>query len=195
LGCNYGELLQELRTKGITASGVEFSPTAVGYCTKMGLNVEEARLEDLHIPSGRYRTVVLSHVLEHIADPVGLLTRVAASLPYNGTIVICVPNLTSPVRTIFGAHWHGWDPPFHLVHYDETSLRRVCELSGLSVVQVIKRVIPEDFRRSMLLWRGHKGRYLLFRILCIPATYILTLLGFGSYLLVTARPAGSAGAH
>ncbi len=188
LGCNQGELMEELREKGLKVSGVEFSSPAVAKCKRLGLDVREARLEDFMIPNGQFKTVVLSHVLENLVDPVQVLARIAESLGEDGSVVICVPNVDSPIRRLFGPHWHGWDPPFHLVHYDEDSLCQVCELAGLPETHVVKRMLPEDVRRSLLLWRGNHGRYLLLRAMTVPVLMFLTWLGFGSYLLVTARP-------
>jgi 2-polyprenyl-3-methyl-5-hydroxy-6-metoxy-1,4-benzoquinol methylase len=187
LGCNQGELLEELRDKGLNASGVEFSPEAVAWCRNLGLDVVEGGVEDFEIERGKFRTIVLSHVLEHLADPVRVLKRIASSLDETGTLVICVPNVDSPTRRLFGPNWHGWDPPFHLVHYDEATLRAVCKRAGLTVTRTVKRMIPEDVRRSLLLWQGRSGRHLLLRGLTIPVLAFLTLFGFGSYLLVTAK--------
>ena len=187
LGCNQGELLEQLRDKGLEACGVEFSPEAVSWCKNLGLDVVEGSLEDFEIQPGTFRTIVLSHVLEHLADPVRLLKRVASSLGDEGRLVICVPNVNSPTRRLFGPNWHGWDPPFHLVHYDEASLRAACKLAGLSVTRTVKRMIPEDVRRSLLLWQGRNGRHLFLRAVTIPILALLTMLGFGSYLLVTAK--------
>jgi len=187
LGCNRGELIEELLARGLEASGVESSPAAVSYCKMRGLQVQQARLEDFRIPRGQYRTVVLSHVLEHLQDPVGVLKDVAASLPDDGSVVICVPHVRSPMRWLFGAHWHGWDPPFHLVHYDSRSVSAVCDMAGLEVVKIAKRMIPDDLRRSLLLWRGKSGRQLVLRVLSVPVLCSLSCFGFGSYLLVTAK--------
>ena len=187
LGCNQGELLEELRDKGLEACGVEFSPEAVAWCKNLGLDVVEGSLEDFEIQPGKYRTIVLSHVLEHLADPVRLLKRIASALDDEGRLVICVPNVDSPTRPLFGPDWHGWDPPFHLVHYDEASLRATCKLAGLSVTRTVKRMIPDDVRRSLLLRQGQSGRHLLLRAVTIPVLAFLTMFGFGSYLLVTAK--------
>ena len=187
LGCNQGELLEELRDKGLEACGVEFSPVAVAWCRNLGLNVVEGSVEGFEIEPGEFRTIVLSHVLEHLADPVGVLKRIASSLDAEGKLVICVPNVDSPTRRLFGPNWHGWDPPFHLVHYDEATLRAVCGRAGLTVTRTVKRMIPEDVRRSLLLRQGRSGRHLVLRGLTIPVLAFLTMFGFGSYLLVTAK--------
>ncbi len=187
LGCNQGELLEELRDKGLKAFGVEFSPEAVTWCKNLGLDVVEGSLEDFEIQPGKFRTIVLSHVLEHLADPVRLLKRIASALGDEGRLVICVPNVDSPTRRLFGPDWHGWDPPFHLVHYDEASLRAACKLAGLSVTRTVKRMIPEDVRRSLLLRQGRSGRHLFFRAATIPVLAFLTMFGFGSYLLMTTK--------
>ena len=82
LGCNQGELLEELRDKGLEACGVEFSPEAVSWCKNLGLDVVEGSLDDFEIQPGTFRTIVLSHVLEHLAAPCTFLVgslRVSAT--------------------------------------------------------------------------------------------------------------------
>jgi 2-polyprenyl-3-methyl-5-hydroxy-6-metoxy-1,4-benzoquinol methylase len=187
LGCNDGELMQALNLKGLQTFGVEFSPEAVEMCRRKGLHVEQADLENLDPPLGRFRTIVLSHVLEHLADPISVLKRVSRGLADGGVIVICVPNIDSPIRRIFGANWHGWDPPFHLVHYNERSLTNACDKAGLKVTRVIKRMIPDDLGRSLSLTRRKSGAHLLIRLVSTPALGALSMMRLGSYLLVTAR--------
>lgn len=189
LGCDKGILLQELKDRGFAVAGVEFSRDAVRECVARGFDVVEADLRSFSIEAGRYRTVILSHVLEHLSDPVQFLGRVAQRLRPDDNVVICVPHVKSPVRWLFGSHWHGWDPPFHLVHYEEATLRKACELAGLSVVAVGKRVIPDDFFRSLALASQKRHRRIILRICSVPIAVLLTVLGFGSYLLVTAKPA------
>lgn len=46
-------------------------------------------------PDGCFQTVVLGHVLEHVTDPVGLLSRVRGWLAPDGIIFAAVPNSRS----------------------------------------------------------------------------------------------------
>jgi SAM-dependent methyltransferase len=186
--------MEELKAKGFETFGVEFSSAAVATCRRKQLQVEEANLETLELPAGKFKTIVLSHVLEHLGNPVEILSRVKHGLADGGSIVICVPNVNSPMRTLFGSNWHGWDPPFHLVHYSPSSLKRVCENAGLRVTRIARRMIPDDLRRSLVLLEKRPKRHILVRIVAIPVLMGLSLLGFGSYLLLIAeRPSETSG--
>lgn len=46
-------------------------------------------------PSRKYSTIIMSHVLEHIAEPLDVLKRVALWLEPGGVVIISVPNAKS----------------------------------------------------------------------------------------------------
>jgi 2-polyprenyl-3-methyl-5-hydroxy-6-metoxy-1,4-benzoquinol methylase len=49
-------------------------------------------------PNGRFDTIILGHVLEHVIDPVGLLKQVKSWLSPSGRIFCAVPNANSVHR-------------------------------------------------------------------------------------------------
>jgi cyclopropane fatty-acyl-phospholipid synthase-like methyltransferase len=70
-GCGAGSLLQILPAGSI---GFEINPVAVDFCQKMGLNVFQLNKQDIFASlyqhaTKNYSTFVMSHVLEHIAEP------------------------------------------------------------------------------------------------------------------------------
>jgi SAM-dependent methyltransferase len=93
-GCGVGELLSRLPAGSM---GVEYNPVSVEYCRARGLDVayydgfaDNWSLSTL--PVGRaFRSVVISHVLEHLERPVEVLSRIlsaAASLGVERALVI-----------------------------------------------------------------------------------------------------------
>lgn len=192
LGCNGGELLAVLRRRGCEVHGVDSNPAAVDECHRKEIGADLSSLEDYEIPRGVYKCIVLSHVIEHLADPVELLIRVRKALAKDGRAVICLPNCRSPFRYLFGRHWHGWDPPFHMIHYDSRSLKAVLSAAGFVVARKRTHVMPDDFGRSLAIRCGSSKRRLLLRAALLPGCALLTLLGFGSYLLVEAAPVSDA---
>lgn len=52
----------------------------------------------LHRPTTRYNTIVASHILEHVSDPVGLLSRFRRWLRPGGRVLLAVPNANSVHR-------------------------------------------------------------------------------------------------
>lgn len=182
VGSGYGELLDALAARGTACVGLEFSPNLVAQCRARGHEVLEGDVRSAELPAGRYGTIVLSHVLEHLDDPVGALRKLRRALAPGGTIVVLVPHVGSPMRRLFGRYWHGWDPPFHLVHYTVSTLRMVAARAGLLVVRHKLAMSPEDLTRSLNLRSGVGRRRLLTRAVVLPAFKALGLAGFGSTL-------------
>ena len=98
--------------------GCELGPST-GYMTKMLINdfkeldiiegaadllekiPEYPNLKKYHslfedfIPKRKYDTIIMNHVLEHIAEPVELLKKLAALLSEKGVLLVGVPNAKS----------------------------------------------------------------------------------------------------
>lgn len=80
VGCGDGALLCELRRRGFGERlvGVEIAPAAVAIAQTRGLDAVEL-YDGAHLPAaaGEYELGILSHVLEHVPDPVALLAETA----------------------------------------------------------------------------------------------------------------------
>src|SRR5262249_42271987 len=75
----------------------------------------------------------VSHVIEHVRDPLATLRRVAALLKPDGTLYVATPNVESYGRRRCGEYWLGWDPPRHLFVFTPETLRHAAERAGLRV--------------------------------------------------------------
>lgn len=188
IGCGRGKLLQELLKCGYQASGLELSTEAVSDCLQKGLQVTQGSVETYEIPKNTYKCFVLSHSLEHFLEPIAILRKLKKSLSEDGKIVIAVPYARSPMITLFKNNWHGWDPPFHITHFDKVTIQKVCEEAGLQVKTIKVKGEPEDFTRSLILHTQQPRRYLILRALLLPIFWTIELFGSGSYLLVSAVP-------
>ena len=188
VGCDVGQLLLTLKARGIPASGIEVSPTAVERCRARGLDVTQGTVEEVDLPESGYRTITLSHVLEHFSDPVGVLKKLWRALEPGGRIVIAVPNHLSLVARVFGAHWHGWDPPFHLTHFEPSSLAKVLETAGFRFDSLFTRAIPEDVTRSLGNLIGRRMDALWIRAAFLPTWILGPLREVGELCAVAYRP-------
>jgi 2-polyprenyl-3-methyl-5-hydroxy-6-metoxy-1,4-benzoquinol methylase len=80
----------------------------------------------------RYDVILLRHVLEHIHDPVAMLSDMARHLADDGVLYIEVPNLDSAYVRLFAERSNALFVPFHLFHFNALSLSRVIERAGLT---------------------------------------------------------------
>ena len=187
VGCHIGDLLLTLKARGLEVSGIESSPSAIARCRARGLQVTQGTIEEVQLPDAAYQTITLSHVLEHVADPVAVLRKLYRALAPGGRIVIAVPNRAGLAARIFGRHWHGWDPPFHLIHFDRESLAGVLEAAGLAVDRVLTRGNPDDVTRSVRKMLGRRIDAFWVRAALLPPTWALGPLDLGGELCAVAH--------
>lgn len=132
VGCGNGGFLMIAQQAGWMVEGVDPDDAAVEACRKRGLNVHAGSAEDLRTQSAAYDLITLSHVIEHVHDPVALLRKLAALLKPDGQLWIDTPNLQSLGAQRFGRNWRDLDPPRHLVLFTPSSLRQALRAAGFS---------------------------------------------------------------
>lgn len=123
VGCASGGLLEYLQSLGWQTEGVEIDPVAVEQARLKKLQVRLGQLEDQGYPHNHFDVIVMSHVIEHIHDPLELLRECRRILKPNGRLVIITPNLESWGHQIFKSAWLALDPPRHLYLFTKQSLQ------------------------------------------------------------------------
>jgi len=100
---------------GWEVMGIEPDPIAARYAQGQGLEVVVGRLEDIKFEPESFDAITLSHVIEHISDPVHVFKVLSYALKPGGLLVSISPNPCGILSRIFGTSWRELDPPRHLV--------------------------------------------------------------------------------
>lgn len=96
-----GEMTRFLKNDFTYLDVVDGSAEYAEAAARQGENVTgHVSLFEEFEPTRRYDTIVMSHVLEHVADPVGVLRRAVGWLAPNGRILAIVPNADSLHRRL-----------------------------------------------------------------------------------------------
>ena len=132
IGCGNGEFLLRMRERGWDVWGVEPDPVAAEAARAVGIDVLASELPAEPIAGAPFDAITLSHVIEHVSDPVDLLARCRANLRPGGVVWVLTPNLDSPGRAAYGPAWVSWDAPRHLVLFTRASLVRALEEAGFA---------------------------------------------------------------
>jgi acetolactate synthase-1/2/3 large subunit len=129
IGCYDGYLLELLRRRGAAeCRGVEPSLRAAEAARRrFGLSVECAFFEDVELPAGGFDLVALSHVLEHVRDPLRVLHGVRRLLAPHGRVFVEVPNVLSP-RVPCVVNFFTFD---HLWNFSPRTLEALAGRAGL----------------------------------------------------------------
>lgn len=139
VGCGNGAFLELARAAGWSVQGMDFDGEAVAAARSVGLDVRQGGLELLEAEQpGSFARVTLSHVLEHVHDPVHWLRALHRVIQPGGTLWLQTPNIASLGHARYGADWRGLEPPRHLTLWTLDTLRQVLRQVGFRSVEALK---------------------------------------------------------
>ena len=136
VGCGSGWLLKNMKDLGWCVEGVDFDPVAVENAREEGLPVHFGSLEDQQYPSNYFDAITMSHLIEHVYNPLQLLRECYPILKPGGYLVVVTPNGESWGHRIFKNNWRGLEPPRHLHIFIIQSLRHLAEKAGFLKLKI-----------------------------------------------------------
>ncbi len=137
VGCGAGWMLSELKEAGWDAEGLERDAVAADVARKVsGCSVREGDFFTVGLALGSYDLITLSHVIEHLHDPLAALRRIQELLRPRGRAVLWYPNPESLLVRVFGAKWLEWDIPRHLVFPPAAAFSKVAGQFGLATLEL-----------------------------------------------------------
>lgn len=151
IGCCAGEFLNKARGLGFGVWGIDISHSAI-ETAKTIYNLKDVYAETADIFSKRqdiprFDAVTLFEVIEHLDNPLEVLTDVKKIMKRGGYLAFSTPD-----RECLG----GWRdvPPQHLFKWNEKNLRFMLNSLGFKVVTVIREPISSKY----FFYRLFKGR-------------------------------------
>jgi len=127
IGCGAGGILAAFRNAGSDAVGCDYGIDLLEFGRRAGLTLEAGSAASLK-PHGQADMIIMSHVVEHLRDPIAELRQVQQLLSPDGLLYVEVPGLLVVRRrekTLenFLQYAHVW-------HFSQDTLRFVLGLTG-----------------------------------------------------------------
>ncbi len=124
VGCGLGYLTHALKTAGHDIRGLDISSSAVEaakqtygpYYVCADVNVFPATTDE------RFDIIVMTEVVEHLEEPLAVLSSLRALLKPGGVALVSTPSKDFLPQS---AVWRTDNPPVHLAWYSKTSLREM----------------------------------------------------------------------
>jgi len=156
VGCGIGQYLDAFGALGYRCSGVDSAPSAAAA----GRDVRRADLERelLPFPDSSFDAVFCKSVVEHLHDPVRLLTEFRRVLAPGGTAVVMTPSWRHQSRIFF-------EDVGHVKPFAAGALGDALTLAGFLSVQV------RYFRQLPVLWALPVLRPLAWATALLPLPY------------------------
>ncbi len=151
IGTGQGVFVEEAKTAGYEARGIDLCAALVAKAQARGVDVQHKAAEDLDTSEGAlFDVVTMMDLIEHVPDPLAVLATVRKLLKPKGELVVYTPNHRSAVvlmaralartgadfavREIFGSN--------HLTFFDDRTLRALLSKAGFSIRKM--KLFPYD---------------------------------------------------
>jgi 2-polyprenyl-3-methyl-5-hydroxy-6-metoxy-1,4-benzoquinol methylase len=134
IGCGNGVFLLRAKAAGWEAVGFEPDPVAAQAVRQSGFKVYERDLGQLS-NDGLFDVITLSHVIEHVHEPLLFMEQIRGLLKSGGQLWLATPNISSPGHRWYGRSWLGLDPPRHLALFSPNALRELLNRAGYSDIR------------------------------------------------------------
>jgi len=135
VGCGAGAFLEGMRERGWEVEGIEPGVRAATYAREeLGLEIQNATLEEAHLEPVSLDVVTMWNVLEHLSDPAQSLNRIREALRPGGLLVFAIPNVESYDLRLFRQYWAGYDLPRHLFVFPPETLQEMVRSVGFEVL-------------------------------------------------------------
>jgi SAM-dependent methyltransferase len=139
IGFGDAGFLENARAAGWAVVGTDLDPAVVRSARARGFDARLGTVDEAH---GPFDVITMSHVIEHLHDPVGVLHSCYELLSPGGMLWLETPNIDAVGRRKFRRHWRGLEPPRHLVLFNRASLKQALRDAGFSYIRDLRQPSP-----------------------------------------------------
>ena len=132
-GCGNGWLLDNLKSAGWEAYGLDFDPKAIEFCNSKGLKAALGDIGSQNYPENYFDAITINHVIEHVHEVDQLIKDAFKVLKKGGKLIIATPNTDNWLHKVYKKFWFQLDPPRHLHIFNIDNLEVVVRRNGLEI--------------------------------------------------------------
>jgi 2-polyprenyl-3-methyl-5-hydroxy-6-metoxy-1,4-benzoquinol methylase len=148
-GCGDGVLLEAALKEGIACTGIEMDDELVTNARKRLHGSYRIEKSLSSVPESSCDVITLINVVEHLTDPAGILLDLSKILRPDGILLIHTPNVNSVQSRILRSRWHHYEPLVHFYYFNNRTLRRMVENTGMCVVGHFNITSPQSIKTSL----------------------------------------------
>lgn len=137
IGCGKGDFLALARGAGFEVQGFDVSAHAVATATgRLGVGtVSCGNADALVLTEEHFDVCALFDTLEHVRDPIALLSQIHRALRPGGVLVVVTPSLDSWSARLMRSRWPEFKTE-HLHYFDTQTIQNVLARTGFDQVRI-----------------------------------------------------------
>lgn len=137
IGCNIGLFASYALEEGFNVFSIDANAKRIHFAhhaVKRRMCIADAS----YAPFGAdiFDCVNLSHVLEHLEEPLQALSEVYRVLKPDGLLIINVPNCKGLIPLLRPLSWQGWSPQTHFWHFTPKTLVSLLQRMDFKVTEL-----------------------------------------------------------
>jgi SAM-dependent methyltransferase len=136
-GCYTGQLLLSLASS-FQKFGIEPNRQAASIAGSRGIQVVAATADEIAGPGDKYDVILCCDVIEHIVNPLELITRLRSQLKEGGTLIVSTGNSDALLWRLTGSRFWYCQYPEHISFVGPRWIHRLQRQAGFEI-QSIKR--------------------------------------------------------
>lgn len=159
IGAGTGDFLNNAKSKGWNATGVEPNELARRLAKEKQIDLEE---NTVALGDHSYDVITMWHVLEHVPNVQEQIREIKRLLKPNGYAIIAVPNFKSYDAAYYKSYWAAYDVPRHLSHFSKTAIQKLFKEQEI----ILQKVAPmkfDSFYVSLLSEKYKTGKMNFFK--------------------------------
>lgn len=138
-GCGVGGFLMKAREMASMALGIELEIRLQEFFQSQKLIVYK-NLEELSKENIKFDIITAFHVVEHLPDPLQILSQLSNLLEKDGEIIIEVPNADDALLTLYKSkefsHFTYWSQ--HLYLFNQANLLKLIKKAGFKLNWILQ---------------------------------------------------------
>jgi SAM-dependent methyltransferase len=138
VGCGYGYFVRAALDAGYNAYGVDVAAKAVETASaRLPGRVFRGTVADVPDSAARrFDVVFVSHLIEHICEPVTFVSELEARMAAGGILVLVTPDIESLLAKVSRSRWVSFKLPEHVCFYSAKTVGDLITRCGLRLLTV-----------------------------------------------------------
>lgn len=157
IGCSYGGNLDTFNELGCSVSGCDLDPYAISIAQQRHSKVFVSELPIK--PNIKPTIYILSHVLEHIPDPIDFLHKIHSLMTSSDLLFVEVPGIASLMHGAYRGNLLNYIHIGHVLEFNEKTLVNTLNYAGFDTLasnETCRGIFTKSAERSMVFENAYQ---------------------------------------